>query len=147
MLKYSHHLLHADVISLFVASRCQNILKILKIVNIEEENILIFQKTCIISIKVSGKNVTCDNIINHKKARFHHLSRKIYFWKNQREVKLIPSPSFNSYLKNMGKFFFPWSKKILKLWNSLVILVQMKHFLFKYSVFQTQGLQNLELTL
>ena len=37
-----HHLLYADVLSFFVTRKSQNIRKIVKIVNVEEENLYMF---------------------------------------------------------------------------------------------------------
>ena len=42
--KYEDHLLHADVISFFAASKCQKIPKIGKMANIEEQNLHIFER-------------------------------------------------------------------------------------------------------
>ena len=51
----------------------------MKIANIGKENFHIFQTTCGISTKSSEKNVSYDNIKNHKISRFYLLSRKYSF--------------------------------------------------------------------
>ena len=54
--KYWHPLLSSDVIKLFATRKCQEIpKKMMKLANIDKENLHIFRTTCEISIEFSGK--------------------------------------------------------------------------------------------
>ena len=57
--------------------------------------------------EIFRKDVTCDNIKSHKKAKLHHLSRRHILEKQQEEIKLTP-PAFSglrqSVLKNIANF-------------------------------------------
>ena len=83
--KCIHHLLYADVINFFVTRKCQKTRKIDENVNIEQENLHIFQTTWGTSMKFSGK--TWLNIKIHEKTRLHPLSRKYKFGKSYNYCK------------------------------------------------------------
>ena len=77
-----HHLLYIYVISLFATRtrNCQKTEKMMKIVNIDEENLHISQMTWGIFNEIFRKNVSY-NIKSHKKAVLYLLSRKYSFGK------------------------------------------------------------------
>ena len=58
--------------------------KLMKIVNIEEENLQIFWTSWGISMKFKKKDVTYDKIKPHKNPGRHPFSGKHLFWKNTR---------------------------------------------------------------
>ena len=87
-----HHLLQAEVISLFVTRKCQKKKKSMKIDKYRQRN---WQRNSLYLLndlrncnKIFRKDVTYDNAKSHKKPRFHPLFRR--YTKNHRGGQIYP---------------------------------------------------------
>ena len=98
MKKWWDHVLDANVIRFFVTRKCQMLQQLMKIVNIDRENLHIFWRTWGILNEMFRTSVTFGNTKSHKKAELHPLSRRYIFGKTTGGVKLIPQHFIGSSL-------------------------------------------------
>ena len=117
-----HHLLYADVISLFLTKKCQQ-------KEIDENDWYWRRKASYILNdlrrfnKIFRKVLAYDNIKSHKKPGIHPLSRKCIFGKTTGEGVKLPPPSSPSLFRVKG---LNWMIK----WNNNMFLYSGDKFIF-----------------